>query len=172
MILPDRLIAIAGLMKEKNIVLFKNHYTSISLLQPLLFSKGWQSNVASGKFYFDQVVSSWEVTKQRCGSEGNWLYVGGKSSLLSMRCCCCEAASLLYYPRGALIGLHEWWKMTIYWDREIQVAESEKYIFHNNRNTQGNVASSYVSLGPGGSGRVTLVGENDIMYKCKWQDFF
>ena len=135
----------------------------------------WQSGkaaVASGKFYFDQVVSSWEVTKQRCGSEGNWLYVGGKSSLLSMRCCCCEAASLLYYPRGALIGLHEWWKMTIYRDREIQVAESEKYIFHNNRNTQGNVASSNISLGPGGSGRVTLVGENDIMYKCKWQDFF
>ena len=57
--------------------------------------------------------------------------------------------------------------MTIYRDREIQVAESEKYIFHNNRNTKGNVASSYVSLGPGGSGRVTLVGENDIMYKCK-----
>ena len=128
--------------------------------------------VASGKFYFDQVVSSWEVTKQRCGSEGNWLYVGGKSSLLSMRCCCCEAASLLYYPRGALIGLHEWWKMTIYRDREIQVAESEKYIFHNNRNTQGNVASSNISLGPGGSGRVTRMGENDIMYKCKWQHFF
>ena len=132
----------------------------------------WESSVASGKFYFDQVVSSWEVTKQRCGSEGNWLYVGGKSSLLSMRCCCCEAASLLYYPRGALIGLHEWWKMTIYRDREIQVAKSEKYIFHNNRNTQGNVASSYISLGPGGSGRVTRMGENDIMYKCKWQNFF
>ena len=62
--------------------------------------------------------------------------------------------------------------MTIYRDREIQVAESEKYIFHNNRNTQGNVASSNISLGPGGSGRVTRMGENDIMYKYKWQDFF
>ena len=41
MILPDRLIAIAGLMKEKNIVLFKNHSTSIFLLQPLLFPEGF-----------------------------------------------------------------------------------------------------------------------------------